>query len=85
VPIEIVVSCPSISLLFTSAYFLEVEATIGFKKLIAKTPIKSERITGVISIDIDDFPAALKTISSEFRAKDRKVHAELKIMINGKT
>ena len=40
-----------------------------------------------VSIDYIEifFPAALKTISSEFRAKDRKVHAELKIMINGKT
>jgi hypothetical protein len=66
-------------------YFFEVEATIGFKKAIVNKPIKKEKVAGVITIDIDDLPAALKTVSSEFRVNDRKVHAELKIIIKGKT
>ena len=82
-PIEIVVCWPSISFAFKSVYCLEVDATIGFNTLIDKIPIKNERNAGVISIETDDFPAALKTINSEFRANDKKTHAELIIMISG--
>ena len=82
---EIVVSCPSTILAFTSAYRLEVEATIGLKNPIVRTPIKNDKMAGVLSIDNDDFPAALKTINSELRARDKKIHAELIIIIRGNT
>jgi hypothetical protein len=40
-------------------------------------------MAGIISIDNDDFPAALKTINSELRARDKKIHAELITIIRG--
>jgi hypothetical protein len=60
-----------------------VEATIGLKKPIVKAPIKNDKIAGVTSIDMDDFPAALKTSNSELRARDMKTHAELITIIRG--